>query len=487
MSDSDPPVNPSDDTPVGGPEPASEPTEAMPAQGGPGDETPPQGVPSQADEGPAPAAAEPTMVIPAQGASAAASAAAATPQSTEYVLDGDGEDLPWYKRPAYLVMVLVAVLLAALLIAWLLFAGGDDEPDEDEVSLRLEVVDDLGEPLDRPFVAEVTGPPGAEASFVWLQPTSNGTIAGGETGSSGQIDFRWQPDDTVADPASWESTIGLTEEVPPGWSTPASSIDCDLERASRSDAVVTMNVAANTDDLSVDRLIFYTFPNQTFVPGDSITCRIVNTAPVVATTTTTVEETTTSVEETTTTAAPTTAAPTTAAPTTAAPTTAAPTTAAPTTAAPTTTEAPTTTTTVPVPPDTVLTVIRATPGLSRLNDLITLAGLETLFADETETLTVFAPDNGAIDAAEADPNGPDLTDSAAVRSLLLAHVHQGDAWTLADLEQLQEVPVVNGQPQPIDNQVSPPLVGSVGAQITDPDLVESNGVVHAINTMLVIE
>ncbi len=470
MSDSDPPVNPSDDTPVGGPEPASEPTEAMPAQGGPGEETPPQGIPSE------PAPAEPTMVIPAMGAAAAAAAAAATPASTEYMLDGDEEDLPWYKRPAYLVMVLIAVLLAALLVAWLLFAGGDDEPDADEVSLRLEVVDDLGEPLDRPIVAEVTGPPGAEESFVWLQPTSDGTIAGGETGSSGQIDFRWQPDDTVADPATWESTIGLTEEVPPGWATPASSIDCDLERADGNDTIVTMNVAANTDDLSIDRLIFYTFPNQTFVPGDAIMCRIVNTAPV---------ETTTTVEETTTTAAPTTAAPTTAAPTTAAPTTAAPTTAAPTTAAPTTTAASTTTTTLP--PDTVLTVIRSTPGLSRLNDLITLANLESLFADDTATLTVFAPDNNAVQAAEADPNGPDLTDSAAVRSLLLAHVHQGDAYLVADLEQLQEVPVVNGQPQPIDNQVSPPLIGSVGAQITDPDLAESNGVVQAIDTMLIIE
>ncbi len=485
MSDPDSPVNPPDDTPAGGggqaPDPG-EPTRPMPTQPGAGDETPPQGFVPPGETG-APPVSEPTTVMPAQPVAAGAAGAAAgagQPPAMEYRLD-DEEVVPWYRRPAYLIMVLVAVLLAALLLAWLLFWGDDDDdPDPDEVSLRIELVDDQDNPVDRSLTATVIGSPGAEQSFVWLQPTSEGATATGNTGSAGQIDFRWQPDDTVADPANWASIVAVTEELPPGWNVPGPSIDCDLERAEGGDITVTMNVAIDPDDVSLDREAVYSFPNQTFLPGDAISCRLISTAPVE--TTTTVEESTTTVEETTTTAeTTTTVAPTTAAPTTAAPTTAAPTTAAPTTAAPTTTDAPTTT----VAPDTVLTVIQTDPDLSELSNLITLAGLEATLSDPSATLTFFAPDNDAIAAARA--GGDPLTDSAAVRSLLLAHLHQGDAWTVADLDQRTDVPVVNGQPQPLDTSQSPPLVGSVDAQIVDGDNGESNGVVQIIDLMLTIQ
>lgn len=166
------------------------------------------------------------------------------------------------------------------------------------------------------------------------------------------------------------------------------------------------------------------------------------------------------------------------------PTTVPPTTA-PATAAPTTEETttvPSTTTSVPVvtvppsPSATLMDILDASPDLSRLDDLVTEAGLvETLAGDDP--LTLFAPSNQAIETLEAAPGGAELlADPDRLRNLLLGHVVPGalDAATIFGGDDLT---TTSGSVLEVDPEAE--TVGGASVVVTDVDA--ANGVLHVVD------
>jgi uncharacterized surface protein with fasciclin (FAS1) repeats len=384
------------------------------------------------------------------------------------------EPVPWYKKPAAIAAIVIAVLLIGGLIAWLVL-GGDDDSDDDvsPTASRLVLItkDESGASINREISLSVTGPAGAEESFEWLRPpTANpGEAAVVSSGDNGRAAFDWQPDDTVTDPASWAATLIFSESVPPGWTPPGPILDCVLERLDDDGVSVSLNVAVDGSDPAVARVATYTFPNQTFLPGDAVTCELVSTSPVPGTTVveSTVVETT--VVETTEVTS----------------TTVAPTTVAPPTVPPTTTPPSTTTTSIDIPPpdpgDTLWDQIQAAPSLTEFEQFVIDAGYEAELDDPSQTFTIFAPTNEAIEQARAELTAATLpVDEQALNEILLAHANNTEALVLADLLQLTSIPVLSGGPQPITAQ--PPTVG--GANIYVQAEPASNGVLYLIDKVL---
>ena len=374
---------------------------------------------------------------------------------------GPSDERPWYKRPGPLFALLLVLLAIGGLIAWILLSGDDDdEPASPESSrLTIEARDATGAALDRGFLIEVRGPAGSEASYTWLRPDDGtpGQITGDGTGSDGRVDFEWQPDETVDDPASWSATVDVVESIPPGWTPPGPLVDCDLQRVSEPDSTVAMSVDVTSGDPTADQEVRYTFPNYSFLPGDAVTCELVSTAPVETTTTST---TTTTVEETTT-----------------------------TTLAPETTVAPSTTlpvvTVPPQPEATLWDVIDNSPDLSELKALIELAGLTDVLSDPNATLTLLAPSNEAIELAASGVGAPDFTNPSVVEAVLLTHVDSTQVLPIAQLLALPEFVSDNPGPHAIDAEANPPTIG--GATILVGDVEASNGVLHVIDRVLLPE
>ena len=209
------------------------------------------------------------------------------------------------------------------------------------------------------------------------------------------------------------------------------------------------------------------------------------TAPPTTTTTappttppTTAPPTTTTAPPTTTTAPPTTT--TTTPPTTAPPTTT--TTAPPTT---TTTAPPTTTTTVevsiPTQSDpTVLGILDSSPDLSKARYYVEQAGLRDLLDDIDAPVTFLVPTNDAFEVLEASPGGSDLlNDDARLRELLERHIIGGRVLT-DDLFADEKRKTIGGDVLAVD----PEKETIEGAIVLAPDVEDGNGVVHAIDRVL---
>lgn len=375
---------------------------------------------------------------------------------------------PWWQQPAGIAVIVIALVLIAGLIAWLLFRGGGDDDEASETSSRLivELRDESGQPVDRGMFAGVTGPVGNEGDFTWVRPAdaADGPIAGGSTGTDGRIDFEWEVDEAVVtDLDTWTAVVTLTDTVPAGWSAPGPHVDCVLTRPDADDTVVAMSVALDGADITLDRVATYNFPNYQFRLGDTVTCPLVSSPPVVVDTTT-VETTIvdTTVPETTTT----------------------------TTVAETTTTAPSPPPTVTVPPQPAATlwdVIVANPDLAGIMGWIEAAGLEDQFDDPNATLTLLAPSNQAIDNARTihgPPAGPiDFDDTANLLLLVNTHLVETGALRVADIAGLPQVDVVEPGPHAVDTSTDPPTIG--GAQILVADVVAANGVIHVIDTVLI--
>jgi uncharacterized surface protein with fasciclin (FAS1) repeats len=384
------------------------------------------------------------------------------------------EPVPWYKKPAAIAALVIAVLLIGGLIAWLVLGG--DDGDDDDVSptasrLVLITKDETGASINREISLSVTGPAGAEESFEWLRPpTANpGEAAVVSSADNGRAPFDWQPDDTVTDPASWAATLIFSESVPPGWTPPGPVLDCVLERLDDDGVSVSLNVAVDGNDPAVARVATYTFPNQTFLPGDSVTCELVSTSPVPGTTVVESTVVDTTVVETTEATTTTTVAPTT----------------VPETVPPTTTPPSTTTTSIDIPPpdpgDTLWDQIQAAPSLTEFEQFVIDAGYDDELNDPTKKFTIFAPTNEAIDQARAELTAATLpVDEQALNEILLAHANNTEALVLADLLKLTSIPVLSGGPQPITAQ--PPTVG--GANIYFQAQPASNGVLYLIDKVL---
>ena len=203
---------------------------------------------------------------------------------------------------------------------------------------------------------------------------------------------------------------------------------------------------------------------------------------------------------------PTTPAPTTAAPTTAAPTTRPPTTPAPTTAAPTTqpaaTPAPTTAPPETAPPETappetappetappetappgadlekLWPTLQGDPQFSTFVDLVTRGGF-TADIDEFARFTVFAPTNAAF--ADIDPARLEevLADRELMAQILAFHIVEGEV-RAADLPRTLET--IGGWDLRI--AIADSTVTVQDATVTQADILAANGVIHAIDAVM---
>jgi uncharacterized surface protein with fasciclin (FAS1) repeats len=487
MSDSDPtlPDAPGSGTPPPPPPPppappvdpafAGEPTlpdnPTIPAEPTlPGDPTPPGDptLPGATDA----AAMAPTTQMPATGAPDDGVPPTIPPDAPVDPDEVPEEPVPWYKKPGPIAALIVVLLAIGGLVAWLVLGGDDDDDQATATStfLVFETIDETSANINVGFFVDVTGPADAEKAFVWLRPEGvpPGGTAGASTGSDGRVAFEWEADDTVADPAAWQSTVTAVAQVPPGWTPPGPNVDCVLRPFDGPATTVSMNVVLDSNDDTIDRAATLTFPNHTFAAGDSVTCKLVAGTPapttVVDTTvveTTVVETTVVETTEVTTTTVP------------------------PTTVAPTTVPPETTTTSIDIPPpapgETLWDLIDAAPSLTQFKQFVIDAGFQSALEDPNATFTIFAPTNEAIDAARAELEaGTVPVDADMIRDILLAHANDTEAIELADLLKLPSIEVLFGGPQPIT--ADPPTVGGAKIYVQVPPA--SNGVLYLIDTVL---
>ena len=238
-----------------------------------------------------------------------------------------------------------------------------------------------------------------------------------------------------------------------------------------------------------------TAPPATAAPAPPPVTEAVTPTPTVAATTTiavstTVAPTTTVSRPTTTVSRPTTTVSraTTVAPTTVATTvaaTAAPTTTTPATTTPTTTAAPATTVPGPVVTSpaaadaTLLDVVRDTPDLSRVRELVDMSGFAPEL-DAARALTFLAPSYAAVQAWSSTPEGQAvLADPDAVYDLLLRHLvpAEMDEATIFTRTSLDTVSgdrlIVRQQSHTID-----------GADLLVADVNAANGYLHVVSDVL---
>lgn len=131
------------------------------------------------------------------------------------------------------------------------------------------------------------------------------------------------------------------------------------------------------------------------------------------------------------------------------------------------------------PSENVLEVISGNPNYSTLTQLMTQAGLSNTLSGQGP-LTLFAPDNTAFSAL-SDEQLAALSDETLLRSVLNYHITP-EALQTSDMTTGQ-VPTAQGAS--LDITVSGDKVTVNGAEVTDPDLIASNGVVQGINAVLI--
>lgn len=153
------------------------------------------------------------------------------------------------------------------------------------------------------------------------------------------------------------------------------------------------------------------------------------------------------------------------------------------TAVPATDDAPgdVTTTTALVPDfDSVVSVLGGNPQFSLLSQLVQDAGLADELG-EGGPWTVFAPTDAAFDLLPADAVAQLRSDPDVLRRVLLHHVVGGLLLT----EQLADGPLGTQAGDEITVDVGGPLPRVEGASIVEPDVLAANGVVHALDEVLV--
>lgn len=379
----------------------------------------------------------------------------------------DEPEEPWYRQPGPLTAAIIGGILFLALLIFLLFQlfSDDDGENETENRLLLLTTDETGAPIDRGFIAQVTGPPEGPNQFEWLQPPDAVAPepAGASTGADGRLEFAWEAADVVTNPAGWTSEISLIEEIPPNWMPPGPIVECVLERSDEANSVVEVQVDVVGDDPDQPRTAAYSFVEHRFQPGDTVNCTFSSVRPG-GTTTTSSSTTSSSTSSTTSTTSSTT--------TTEPPPTQPPPTEPPPTEPPPTEPPPT-----EPPTEVVWDVITGTDEISEFADLLEVCGYEPELSDDDATLTIFAPDDDALDI---DTSGgcPDASEA-----LIELHIRtEAPPLAFFDITQLvgSTIEMQTGQ----DVAIEGPPVTVGGARIVTPDLDGANGVVQVVDAVL---
>ena len=399
---------------------------------------------------------DPTTQMPATEPGAGDGVPPVPPADADPTAD---DEVPWYKKPGPIALMVVVGLAILGLLAWLIWGGDDDDASPTSSLLILETTDETGSEIDVGFIVSVVGPAESPTSFEWLRPDGvpPGESAGANTGTDGRVDFEWQADDSVAEPEAWLSTVSAVVNVPAGWVPFGPVIDCVRDPLEGQQSTVAMNIELDSPDSSIERVGALTFPNHTFTPGDTVTCRLAASAPPPTTSSTVVETTT-----------PATTTPETTTPET----TTAPTTAAPTTAPPETTTAPT----VPTTPATALEALQAQGNFTTFLGLVDQVPTVKTILEGAGPVTVFAPNDDAFNGVTPPADPADL------EQLLLSHIVDDNALDSTAVLAATDVTVASDGVQPVDASANPPTIG--GAGIIGVDIESTNGFSHELDGIM---
>ena len=122
--------------------------------------------------------------------------------------------------------------------------------------------------------------------------------------------------------------------------------------------------------------------------------------------------------------------------------------------------------------------LRTTPSLSTLAHVVDQLGLMTALADETASLTVFAPTNAAFDAITV-PSDP-----AVVQEIVLYHVVGATALS-SSLSDGQTLTTLQGGDLTVDLTTGVSIQGAQNtAGVETADVLASNGVIHVVDSVL---
>jgi len=123
---------------------------------------------------------------------------------------------------------------------------------------------------------------------------------------------------------------------------------------------------------------------------------------------------------------------------------------------------------------TIVDVVAGNPDFSILADLLDQAGLADVLSGDGP-FTLFAPTNDAFAALDQETLDAVGADMGLLTNVLLYHVVEGTVLS-SDLVDEAMVPTVNGAN--VTTFLDPPRVNN--ADITEADILASNGVIHAI-------
>jgi uncharacterized surface protein with fasciclin (FAS1) repeats len=135
------------------------------------------------------------------------------------------------------------------------------------------------------------------------------------------------------------------------------------------------------------------------------------------------------------------------------------------------------------PGSTTWDIIQVSPQLSRLRELVVLAGLENELDSVTELRTIFAASNQAFEDFEALPLN-DLSDPDVVRDLLLRHIVSGSL-TSDNIFAQSCLVMRNDVRMPINDDDT---IGDNEVHLAEGafDIRSANGYLHAINQVLAL-
>ncbi len=132
------------------------------------------------------------------------------------------------------------------------------------------------------------------------------------------------------------------------------------------------------------------------------------------------------------------------------------------------------------PSENVVELLSNNPDYSTLANLMNTAGLSNTLSG-AGPFTVFAPNNAAFDALPQEQLDALAANPNLLRQVLNYHVTAGELTT----SELTTRQVNSLEGSTLDIVVSGETVTVNGAQVVDPDLLASNGVVQGINAVLI--